>query len=165
MFERACGSLRNASRICTPILQKINVYFVVHPYTQAMTTLDRWLPLIGRLLFAFIFLTAAPRHFTAEGISHAADLGVPLANIFVPLSGILAIVGALSVILGFHAKWGAWMLVLFLVPVTLGMHQFWKIADAEHRHIQVAMFAKNISMLGGALLLARHGSGAFSLRD
>ena len=129
-----------------------------------MTTLDRWLPLIGRVLFAFIFLAAAPRHFSGEGISHAAGLGVPFANLFVPLSGILAIAGALSVIFGFHARWGAWMLVLFLVPVTLGMHQFWKI-DTEQRHIQVSMFAKNISMLGGALLIARHGSGAFSLRD
>jgi putative oxidoreductase len=146
-------------------LQKINVHFVVDKYTQAMTTLDRWLPLIGRLLFAFIFLAAAPRHFTGEGISHSASLGVPFPNFFVPLSGILAIAGALFVSFGFHAKWGAWMLVLFLVAVTLGMHQFWKIADAGQRHIQLAMFMKNISMLGGALLLARHGSGAFSLRD
>lgn len=130
-----------------------------------MTTLDRWLPLIGRLLFAFIFLGAAPRHFTGEGISHAADLGVPFANFIVPLSGILAISGALFVCFGFHAKWGAWMLVLFLVPVTLGMHQFWEIADAGQRHIQLSMFMKNVSMLGGALLLARNGSGAFSLRD
>ena len=141
------------------------MHFVVDKYTQAMTTLDRWLPLIGRLLFAFIFLAAAPRHFTGEGISHAGSLGVPFANFFVPLSGILAITGALFVSFGFHAKWGAWMLVLFLVAVTLGMHQFWKIADAGQRHIQLAMFMKNISMLGGALLLARHGSGAFSLRD
>jgi putative oxidoreductase len=146
-------------------LRKINVYFVVHPYTQAMTTLNRWLALIGRLHFAFIFLAAAPRHFTGGGISHAADLGVPFASFFVPLSGILAIAGALFVGFGFHTKWGAWMLVLFLIPVTLGMHQFWKIADAGQRHIQVAMFTKNISMLGGALLLARHGSGGFSLRD
>jgi putative oxidoreductase len=154
-----------ACRIYSPILRKINVYFVVCPYTQAMTTLDQSLPLIGRFLFAFIFLAAAPRHFTGEGISHAADLGVPFANFFVPLSGILAIAGALSVIFGIHAKWGAWTLALFLVPVTLGMHQFWKIADVGQRHIQLAMFMKNISMLGGALLLARYGSGPFSLRD
>jgi len=146
-------------------LRKINVHFVADPYTQAMATLDQWLLLIGRLLFALIFLAAAPRHFTAEGISHAADLGVPLASFFVPLSGILAIAGALSVSFGFRAKWGAWMLVLFLIPVTLGMHQFWKIADAGQRHVQLAMFMKNISMLGGALLLARNGSGPFSLRD
>jgi putative oxidoreductase len=119
---------------------------------------------VGRILFAFIFLAAAPRHFTGEGISHAAALGVPLAGFFVPLSGILAVAGALSVSFGFHAKWGAWMLVLFLIPVTFGMHSFWKIADAGQRHIQVAMFSKNVSMLGGALLLARFGSGGFSLR-
>ena len=119
---------------------------------------------MGRLLFAFIFLGAAPRHFTGEGISHAAELGVPFASFFVPMSGVLAIAGALLVSFGFHAKWGAWMLVLFLIPVTLGMHQFWTIADPEPRRIQLAMFMKNVSMLGGALFLARYGSGPFSLR-
>jgi uncharacterized membrane protein YphA (DoxX/SURF4 family) len=82
--------------------------FFVHPYTQPMTTLDRWLPLIGRLLFAFIFPAAAPRRFTGEGITHAADLGVSFADFFVPLSGILAIAGALFVSFGFRAQWGAW---------------------------------------------------------
>ena len=42
--------------------------------------------LVGRILFSLIFITAAPRHFTAEGIHHAADLGVPLASLLVPLS-------------------------------------------------------------------------------
>jgi putative oxidoreductase len=45
-------------------------------------------------------------------------------------------------------------LILFLVPVTLGMHQFWSIHDPAQRHIQFAMFAKNVSMLGAAICLA-----------
>jgi uncharacterized membrane protein len=54
------------------------------------------LVLIGRILFSAIFLAAAPRHCTAEAAQHAADLGVPLARLAVPVSGVLAIAGGLS---------------------------------------------------------------------
>jgi putative oxidoreductase len=111
-----------------------------------------FVPLIGRVLFALIFLVASPRHFKSEGIAHAAELGVPL-------------VGALSVMTGYYPKWGARALVAFLVPVTLGMHAFWSVSDPIQRHVQEAMFAKNISMLGAALLITFFGSGPLSLRD
>ncbi|HEY2732528.1 MAG TPA: hypothetical protein VGI70_01015, partial [Polyangiales bacterium] len=42
---------------------------------------------IGRVLFALIFLFAAPMHFTSQSIHYAAAQGVPLASIAVPLSG------------------------------------------------------------------------------
>src|SRR5882672_3454235 len=122
----------------------------------------RYLYLVGRILFALIFVTAAPRHFTQEGIQHAADLGVPLAGLAVPLSGVMALAGGLSVALGYKTKWGAWLLVAFLVPVTLGMHAFWKLQDPAMIHIQQAMFAKNLSMLGAAVLLTQFGAGAVS---
>ena len=63
---------------------------------------------LGRVLFSLIFITAAPRHFTHEGIQHAAALGVPAAGILVPLSGVLALLGGLSVATGYKARWGAW---------------------------------------------------------
>jgi putative oxidoreductase len=119
--------------------------------------------LVARVLFSLIFILAAPRHFTAEGIGHAAALGVPLARIVVPLSGVLAALSGLSVAFGFHARWGAWGLVAFLVPVTLGMHAFWTVSDPALRHTQQAMFAKNLSMLGAALLLAWSGAGPWSV--
>ena len=119
-----------------------------------MRFLQRTLPYVARTLFALIFLTAAPRHFTAEGISHAADLGVPFAGFFVPLSGAIAVAGGVSLVTGVHARWGAWALIVFLVPVTFGMHQFWTIHDPVQRHIQISMFMKNLSMIGGALFLA-----------
>ena len=58
---------------------------------------------VGRILFSLIFITAAPRHFTHEGIQHAADLGVPIAWFLVPTSGVMAFVGGLSVATGYKA--------------------------------------------------------------
>lgn len=123
----------------------------------------RYLFPIGRILFALIFITAAPRHFTREGIQHAADFGVPIASLCVPISGVMALTGGLSIATGYKANWGAWLLVGFLVPVTFMMHAFWHAHDPAQAHVQQAMFAKNISMLGAALLLTQNGSGPLSL--
>jgi putative oxidoreductase len=119
--------------------------------------------LLGRIFLSAIFLAAAPRHFTREGISHAAALGVPLASILVPLSGVLALAGGASVLLGYRAEQGAWILVAFLVPVTVLMHAFWRLADPVTIHVQQAMFMKNVALLGAALLVSQFGAGPISL--
>lgn len=120
---------------------------------------------IGRVLFALIFIVAAPRHFTAEGIHHAAEFGVPFAAVCVPISGVMAFVGGLSVATGYRARWGAWLLIAFLVPVTFMLHAFWRLQDAQAIHIQQAMFAKNIAMIGAALLLTQFGPGPLSMGE
>ncbi len=120
---------------------------------------------LGRFLFAVIFLAAVPMHFTAPGIQYAASEGVPLAEILVPLSGVIALLGGLSVLLGYHARVGAVLLAVFLLPVTLVMHDFWSVADPMEAQLQQVMFMKNLAILGGALLVAYFGSGPFSLGD
>ena len=118
---------------------------------------------LGRALFSAIFIVAGFGHFSAGSIGYAASQGLPLASILVPLSGILAILGGLSILFGLHARLGAWLLVLFLLPVTLTMHAFWVIDDPAARAMQQGMFMKNVAMLGGALLIAHFGAGPISL--
>jgi putative oxidoreductase len=125
----------------------------------------KYVALLGRVLFAGIFLMAAPGHFQASTIRYAASQGVPLASIAVPVSGVVALLGGLSVLLGYKARWGAWLIVLFLAPVTVTMHRFWGLADAQAAMMQRVMFMKNVSMLGAALLVAAVGSGPLSVRD
>jgi putative oxidoreductase len=120
---------------------------------------------IARLLFVALFLMSAPNHFKAPTIAYAAQQGVPFAKLLVPLSGVLAIAGGLSVLLGWHARAGAWLLVAFLVPVTLMMHAFWNVPDPMMRQFQMAFFMKNLAMLGGALLIAYWGAGPVSLDE
>jgi putative oxidoreductase len=120
---------------------------------------------LGRVLFSLIFITAAPRHFTHEGIQHAAALGVPAAGVLVPISGMMALLGGLSVAIGYRARWGSWALIGFLIPVTWWMHGYWRLSDAAVVHLQQAMFAKNVSMLGGALLISQFGAGAVSIDE
>src|SRR5579862_3999163 len=105
---------------------------------------------IGRALFASIFIASVFGHFTSAEINAAAAHGVPLATVVVPVSGIIALLGGISVLLGYRARFGALLLVIFLVPVTLVMHKFWGVSDPEVAQMQKIMFMKNMSMLGGA---------------
>lgn len=118
--------------------------------------------LVGRLLFSLIFVVAGLNHFSKQTIAFAASQGVPLASIAVPLSGLIAVAGGLSILLGYRAKIGAWLIALFLVGVT-PLHNFWAVHDPMLAQMQMAMFMKNISMLGGALLISQFGAGPLSL--
>jgi len=119
--------------------------------------------LAGRILFSFIFIMASFGHFSRETIDFAASQGVPLAGLAVPLSGVIAFAGGLSILLGYRAKLGAWLIVLFLVPVTLALHNFWAVQDPMMARMQQAMFMKNLSMLGAALFISQMGAGPLSL--
>ena len=119
--------------------------------------------LLGRFLYVLIFLMAAPSHFSKQTIAYAATQGAPLASVVVPLSGIIALAGGLSILLGYRAKIGAWLIVLFLVPVTLIMHRFWTVHDPVMAQTQMVMFMKNLAILGGALLISQFGAGPLSL--
>jgi putative oxidoreductase len=118
---------------------------------------------LGRFFYVLLFLMAGPLHFSKPEIAYAVSAGVPLASIAVPLSGVLAIAGGLSILLGYRAKLGAWLLVIFLIPVTLMMHKFWGVQDPMMAQIQMAMFLKNVAMLGAALLISQFGAGPISL--
>ncbi len=123
------------------------------------------LALLGRSLFALLFVAAAPGHFKAETIAYAAAAGVPLPELLVPASGILALLSGLSIAIGYRARWGAAGIVAFLVPVTLMMHRFWAVSDPMMAQMQQIMFMKNVSMLGAAVLIAYFGAGPASFDD
>ena len=119
--------------------------------------------LTGRVFYSLIFITASFSNFSQKAIGYAVTQGVPLASIAVPLSGVMALLGGLSVALGYKAKWGAWLLVLFLIPVTIMMHNFWAINDPMMAQMQQIMFMKNLALLGTALFISQMGSGPLSL--
>jgi putative oxidoreductase len=67
------------------------------------------------------------------------------------------LVGSATVILGYFARFGALLLLIFLIPTTLIFHS--NFAD----QVQMIMFMKNVSMFGGSLILLASGAGRFSL--
>jgi putative oxidoreductase len=119
--------------------------------------------LLGRILFVLIFVNAGPRLLLGQAVAFAVSQGVPMASIAVPIAGLLALAGGLSILLGYRAKIGAWLIALFLIGVTPMMHKFWVISDPMRYQLQLATFMRNVSMLGGALLISQFGAGPWSL--
>ena len=126
---------------------------------------DRWsfMAPLGRALLSAILILYGFPHLTAPTIGYAAHHGVPAAGILVPFSGVMAIVGGVSILLGYHAKAGAWLLIVFLLVVTPVMHNFWSVSDPGLRALQQGMFMKNLAMMGGAILVAYCGAGPWSV--
>jgi putative oxidoreductase len=117
----------------------------------------------ARVLFALIFIMSAFGHFSQSTIQYAASQGVPLASIAVPVSGLIALAGGLSVAIGYKAKVGAALLIAFLIPVTVLLHNFWAVSDPTMAQLQMVMFMKNLSILGAALFIAYFGAGPLSI--
>ena len=126
-------------------------------------TWTRYLVPLGRAAFAGVFVIFAPGDFTREGATFAAQQGVPLSGVLVPLAGLISVAGGLSVVLGYRARAGACLLMLFLVPVTYWMHNFWAIRDPMMAQMQFGFFMANVSRIGGALLIVYFGAGPLSL--
>ncbi|WP_149828317.1 DoxX family membrane protein [Streptomyces tailanensis] len=113
------------------------------------------LVLIGRILFAVLFLGSALGHLTKTKVmaGYAASRGVPAAVPATAGGGVLLLVGGLSVLLGAWADLGALLLVVFLVPTALLMHAFWKESDAQARQMEMIQFQKDMALAGAALMM------------
>jgi putative oxidoreductase len=125
----------------------------------------RYLVPLGRAAFAVGFFLFSPLLALQQSIQYAGQQGVPLPQLLVPLAGLLSLAGGLSVLLGYRARLGAWLLVLFLVPVTFFMHNFWAVKDPLMAQMQLGFFMANLSRVGAALLIAHFGPGPVSLDE
>ena len=118
-------------------------------------TLETWLFLLGRVLFATIFILSGIGHITrlAGMAQYAAAFDVPRPHIAVFITGLMILFGGLSVLLGYKVRVGAVVLVLFLIPAAIYMHPFWGVADQMQAATQQAHFLKNLSLAGAALMI------------
>jgi putative oxidoreductase len=119
---------------------------------------------VGRAFLALVFLASgAAKLLSWNSVSgYMASREIPWPSFFLCGAILLELGGGLSVLLGWKARIGAKALMLVLIPATLAFHGFWHEPDAEVRE-QVLQFLKNLSILGGLILVAIHGSGPWSL--
>jgi len=121
---------------------------------------------IGRLLFAAIFIFSGLNHFMqySSMVAYARTVPLPVsAEVAIIGSGVVLVVGGLSVLLGLYARVGAVLLAGFLLSAAFFFHRFWGVADPMQAQMQMTHFMKNVSMAGGALLITYFGPGPFSL--
>ena len=110
---------------------------------------------IGRILFGGYFIFGGINHFTKlEMMSgNAKSKGAPSPKLSVAFSGLLLLIGGVSVLLNIFPIIGFISLVLFLVPVTLIMHAPWKVEDPQTKMGETVNFMKNFALVGAVLIL------------
>ena len=111
--------------------------------------------LVGRILFGGYFIYSGINHFRMlqPMAGYAQAKGIPAAKPAVAFTGLLLLIGGVSVLLSLYPTIGAAALVIFLVPVTFTMHAYWKVKDPLAQMAEKVNFMKNIALLGAALLL------------
>src|SRR5216683_6626786 len=87
---------------------------------------------------------------------------VALGAIFVKsgLQKLLAL--SILIVTGLRTREASMLMVLFVIVATGISHRYWEFADAARR-LQESQFFKNLSIIGGFLLLFATGSGRFGL--
>lgn len=123
--------------------------------------------LAGRLMFTLIFFLSGVTHFTdIEGYVALMHEAIPFREFWVLVSGVVELAGACMIAFNRHARLGAWLIVLFLVPVTITVHGYEMISheDPQMRAIQLSFFLKGVAMAGCALLITQHGVASAGAR-
>jgi putative oxidoreductase len=111
--------------------------------------------LIGRLVFAALFVRAGIHHFAHREsmVAYARSSGAPSPDVMVPVTGAMIFVGGVLVALGIWADLGALLILAFLVPTAYFMHRYWAIDEPQMRAVQDAQFWKNMALAGAAVAL------------
>lgn len=124
-----------------------------------------WMHLIGRIMFSLIYLEAGVKHFTQMNVmaGYAGSRGAPAPKLTVPLTGVMSLAGALSLILGWHRFIGAGLLAIFMLWTSFIMHAFWKESDPMARLNERIHFLKDIAMGGAALFMAYYAGWPWPL--
>ena len=134
---------------------------------------------LGRVLLALIFLMSAagnkiPNFSRVAGMMEGQ--GVPMPQIMLAGAIIFLLAGSLSIVLGFKARLGATLLLIFLVLATYFFHDFWTwpedamwvlSSNSEVKlpvqQIEMIAFMKNLALMGAMLFVIANGSGPMSL--
>jgi len=129
-----------------------------------MNTFSRYGPLVARILIALIFILSG---FAKIGgfdgtVGYIASKGLPLPQLAAIGAIIVELGGGILLVLGWKSRWAAAAMLLFTGVAAVIFHNFWAVPPEQAQN-QMIHFMKNVSMIGGLLLVLVHGSGPLSL--
>ena len=110
---------------------------------------------IGRILFALLFITSGLAHFAKlEAMTgYAKYKKLPAAKFGVLISGLFFLLGGVYIAAGFWVDLGALMLAVTLILAAIIFHNFWKETDATAKQNEQIAFNKDLALAGAALIL------------
>lgn len=110
--------------------------------------------LIGRLIVGLFYLySGLDGLINLSGkIGFAASKGVPLPQVTVLISAVLLLIAGLTILTGTGVRIGVVALVLFFVPVTFYIHDFWNVQEPMRRMVEMHSFQSNVALMASALM-------------
>jgi putative oxidoreductase len=122
-------------------------------------------PFVGRLALAWFFLSEAYMRAGAwdANVTQMAMLNMPVPPLLLAAAVIVMLLGGISLLLGFHARHGAMLLFGFTIVATVLMHDYWHLTAAVVRDADYEIFARNIAIAGGLLMVIGLGAGPFAI--
>ena len=126
---------------------------------------DDVIVLLGRVALGAIFVKSGLQKLMALSAFAAslASRGVPQSSMLAVIGATVEFVGGIMIVTGFRARPASLLMILFVIVATGISHRYWEYADTAARRAQESQFFKNLSILGGFLLLYVCGAGRFSL--
>lgn len=122
-------------------------------------------PLVGRIVFAWFFLAQVAGYGGdwENTLTLLAFRGVPGGAFLLAVVLLLLTMGALSLIFGFHTRYGALILFVVTIIATVSLHDYWRIENAAERAADFQRFISNVAVAGGLLLLVGMGPGPIAV--
>lgn len=122
--------------------------------------------LAGRILLALMFIPAGFGKLTNIGgtAGYIASGGLPFPSLLAVLAGALELFGGLALVIGFKVRWVGLAMALFTLVASMVFHPFWSVPEAQQM-VTKLLFMKNISVVGGMLLISALGAGALSVDE
>lgn len=120
--------------------------------------------LTARLLLTILFVMSGwgkVTHFAAT-VAYMASEGAPLPSAAAAVAVCMELVVSIALLVGFFTRPLSLLFALFVAGTAVIGHHYWTMADPE-RSANVIQFYKNMSILGGFLLLSVTGAGKYSL--
>lgn len=118
--------------------------------------------LLGRILISVFFLWSGITKFLNydEALAAFTALDLPQANLWFIGFATLEIIGGLAILFGFYARFGAFILILLMIPTLVLFHDFWNATEGEVMQVQKLFFLQNLGLLGGLFYVWCCGPGA-----
>lgn len=112
--------------------------------------------LVGRIMFSLIFIFSGITQLfnLKDTVQQMSRLGMPFPKFAAISSSLIAAVGGIAVVFHRYSLYGTIIILLFLLPSTFMGHRFWSIKNKKEKNNQMQHFIKNISLIGGALIIA-----------
>jgi putative oxidoreductase len=120
--------------------------------------------LFGRILLSIVFILGGIGKITGFSFeeSMVAAKHLPLPAVALGIALVIELLGGLLILIGLWTRFTAWILFLYLIPTTLLFHNFWTMQGMDRIDTMIH-FEKNLAIMGGLLVLAAFGAGAYSV--